>query len=359
MAILDCDLRGFSSGNGRQDLDISLVELVHHTVTAGLPLMSSSSRYRRTLLDQAWRVAAVLSTVERKNLSTRPTWCVSEGHRRREATEKVVASYILGMVQAQVTCTRLLGLTHLVHLSFVRGLTLTPAARPDFLGFDSAGMVSASIEAKGRTSALNSRDIAKAKSQASSGQVYLAGASKSMAVASLSWFDRQGNWRARLEDPEPSDAVTEIGMESALLGYYRPFIEAASEFHGSGRPQPNYVIPGYGIEIVIDPAIFEACRRSQTYFENSDANSSFLTRSVQELGPRGGHDQGFFWGNDGIGVRIPFGLFEKNLDETEKLDLWEWIETERGTQEGWGPTNFASTEGPDSTFPDDVPPIPK
>lgn len=94
------------------------------------------------------------------------------GYKRLDASEKSSVSYFLGMTQAKITCQRLLGASHMIHLDAYLAMIGQPAAhasRPDLVG---VGLPSTdctiAVEAKDRSGSRTAKVTDKAKEQAKS-----------------------------------------------------------------------------------------------------------------------------------------------------------------------------------------------
>jgi hypothetical protein len=153
----------------------------------------------------------------------------SASYHRLDPSEKSAVSYFLGMAQAKVTCARLLGISHLVHLDLLlaRVGRRTRRTRPDFIGFDlTTRTLSAAVEAKGRTHYWTDYLMNQAKNQARQ-LPFITGIPNTIEVASASWFDTDDSWNAHLVDPpRKRGGQDEYTQGDVLAAYYQPVVEA-------------------------------------------------------------------------------------------------------------------------------------
>jgi hypothetical protein len=211
------------------DLLVSPARLVWAAATVGATPISLGG-VSRPYLELSWRVALAIANIEEDVSSRR--WVRTAAYDRLDPSEKSAVSYGLGMTQAKITCEMLLGVPHLVHLDAVLALlgASTQRSRPDFVGFDLATMTyTVGVEAKGRSNGWTQDVTTKAKRQASLLPLAV-GATSSLRIASVAYFNEDACWEAYLEDPPSGSTYGELEgrvTSSVLLAaYYRPLVAA-------------------------------------------------------------------------------------------------------------------------------------
>ncbi len=177
-----------------------------------------------------WR--ATMATTNLRPTKSGKRWTRSPAYDRLDPSEKVAVSYFLGMLQSHLMAQEL-GYTHLVHVDRLLNLSgqkLT-GKRPDFvavsMGTGPGTVFGATWEAKGRTNGFNGAALTKAKAQAMK-TPSISGLTPVEAIASEAYFDADDNtWQAKLRDPEWDGAYMKAGLETYLMAYYLPMLEAA------------------------------------------------------------------------------------------------------------------------------------
>jgi hypothetical protein len=213
------------NGPDQGRLSLSLAELVWGAMTVGATPISMG-RMSRPLIELCWRSTLVAASLEEDPASGR--WGMADAYRRLDGTEKGAVSYFLGMMQAKITCQRLLRAPHLIHLDAFLAMVEQPARgpRPDLVGVSLPSLDCAIVvEAKGRTGDKTNKVIEDAKRQLSTPGVL--STNRAVRVASIASFDSRGRWKAYLEEAQgPSQPVTSMTVESLLAAYYRPLVAA-------------------------------------------------------------------------------------------------------------------------------------
>jgi hypothetical protein len=186
------------------------------------PLMATSPR--RPHAEMLWRVLLVQANLEARG----NRWVRSAAYQALDSSEKSAVSYFLGNIQAKVTSELALGVPHLVHVDTVLACLGRPTrkSRPDFIGSDAWGRLRpVAIEAKGRTHGWTAELATRSKAQARRIPAIL-GLPDPLSVTSIAWFERDGTWRARLEDPPARKLRSPLDLDTVLIGYYWPIVQA-------------------------------------------------------------------------------------------------------------------------------------
>jgi hypothetical protein len=254
-------LAGPTSGR----LSLSLAGLIWGAITVGMTPISMGGT-PRPLIELCWRAALATASLEQDSSSGR--WVRTAGYRRLDASEKRAVSYFLGMTQAKITCERLLGAPHLIHLDAYLAMIgqATRASRPDLVGVSLPSMdCTIAVEAKGRTGGRTEKVIGSAKKQASSLPGVLA-TSSAIRVASVASFDPRGRWEAYLEDPPgPFQPLTSLTAGSLLAAYYQPLVAALLAVAEDQRTEHDAMtmapLPGIDVILGIPTAIVTIMRQ--------------------------------------------------------------------------------------------------
>lgn len=211
-------------------VNISPLDLAKGAATVGVSPLSAGPP--RTFAELLWRINIVRANLAVDAATSR--WVRSPSYNRLDPSEKSAVSYFLGLTQARVMCEQLLGVDYLVHLDTL----LLPAGqprrrvRPDLVGYSISQMRSVAVEAKGRTNGHTARLVRGAKNQARNlPQVNLPnspGRGAYLPIASVSWFDSDGSWHSRLEDP-PGVEGSKIPWQVVATQFYRPLATALKD----------------------------------------------------------------------------------------------------------------------------------
>ena len=143
-----------------------------------------------------------------------------------DPSEKTGISYFFGLTVAKIIAERLLNAPWPQHVDKFAGLITPPLSRrerPDLIAQDRRGKWLV-LEAKGRSNALDSKTISKAKKQVNALQAINGKAPRRRVVAG-SYF-ANGNLRAILRDPREAKgrAVLDISEEVFIRNYYEPLV---------------------------------------------------------------------------------------------------------------------------------------
>lgn len=171
------------------------------------------------------------------------------------------------MMQAKITCERLLRAPHLIHLDAYLAMIglASRTSRPDLVGVSLPSMdCTIAVEAKGRTGGRTDKVIRDAKQQASLLPGVLS-TSASIRVASVASFDPRGWWEAYLEDPPgPFQPQASLTAGSMLAAYYRPLVAsllaAADEQITEDDAMTMLPLPGIDLILGIPTAIVTIMR---------------------------------------------------------------------------------------------------
>lgn len=180
-----------------------------------------------TFSQLTWRSHLVSS-----NLSVGPASILrSHAYDRLDPSEKSAVSYFLGMTQASLVIEKVLGIAFTAHLDLVMAALNIPLARrsrPDLLGVDPSGTLSASIEAKGRSGGFSSKVVSDAKIQAQKLPV-VQGVPLSLSLASLAYFDRSRVWLSHLEDPPATGSSLAVPKSLLIAAHYARLVDLAHD----------------------------------------------------------------------------------------------------------------------------------
>lgn len=282
MPAIPFNLVGLTQVGPPSALDISRIELATAAAVIGSPAAFSSIPGRRPLLELLWRIGMALSNLSEGSSS----WGRSPSYDRLDPTEKTSVSYFLGMVQAQLTCTRVLGYTHLSHLDALllqAGRSLT-GTRPDFLAVNAMGNAYvATVEAKGRTGGFAQPVIVRAKKQARA-IPGLPGFAPQATIASLAYFDKNGAWSAHLEDPPSAGAQLRLSPEDVLLVHYRAVIAAGRETRtwDVAATRASFSLPEMPLRLSLPSSLVKAYDESRALTQPARADRTPLLRAFRE-----------------------------------------------------------------------------
>ena len=160
-------LKGTSTTCYASILRTSWDELLIHAATVGdysFPLGVTS---QRPWIEFLWRRAMIKSCLDEQQHGY---LVQSESYRRLDPTEKGAASYFLGMTQASVLSSRVLGMSPVSHvddLLYWAFGKVPHQSRPDLIGYDPSGTGKLILEAKGRSDQFDWGPIVSAKCQVS------------------------------------------------------------------------------------------------------------------------------------------------------------------------------------------------
>lgn len=272
MSLIRYETHGFSTpvkppASGA--LPVSLAELIWGAITVGATPLSMGGT-PRPLIELSWRAAMAASSVEEESNSGQ--WTKTKSYIRIDPSEKRAVSYFLGMIQAKITCAKLLQAPHLIHLDAYLAMIgkSTNRSRPDLIGVDLPSMdCTIAVEAKGLSDGWRRAVAKKAKGQASSLPAIL-GTSKTIHVASVAYFGRRNRWKAYLEDPPSSPRPSSDSMRSgtALAAYYRPLVASAIEAGGEQVDEDDAMtiarIPGIDLILGVPTTIVDIMQELPT-----------------------------------------------------------------------------------------------
>lgn len=264
MACLEVVATNFARTVGAGPLEIGYAALFKAAALVGTPLPFRWPAGSRTVREVVWRIAMAHS-----NLTVRAgRWARSDSFDGLDPSEKGAVSYLLGGVQAQLTAQYSLGFSHLVHVdAIMRSLGIAVAGtRPDFLAVDAASRnYQATVETKGRTHGYTPDTLENAKLQARAHVgllVPLGGVQEH--IASISWFNRDREWQAALDDPDPLESGIEVSIGRALRVYYQPLVDIAQQT-GDIKRDGKYVtisVQESGLQLHLPAALFDAVSRA-------------------------------------------------------------------------------------------------
>ena len=196
--------------------DFSPLDVLLHSIAVGNPSIFAAHNYSRPFENILLRIAYIYNGIDLRNQNSNSWFRQNSYFPALDGSEKTPISYTLGMTQCSMMAERLFNAAVTVHLDAVHNLltgTGIPrgCARPDLLAYtttprsphDPCKLI---MEAKGRSRAYSSKDIAEASSQFSSiPQTIAKIAGNAQEVISISHFAyTKLFWRNHLTAPHVS-----------------------------------------------------------------------------------------------------------------------------------------------------------
>lgn len=319
---------GFTPAYKKRSIFTSTSELLHSAVVVGQTPGSAISsglggRMPPPSLSLLWKAYLISGNLRLYRHGPRriPVLRKSENYTRLDPTEKGAVSYFLGMTQAHLSAASVLGTPYSCHIDSLAKafhLPLGKVSRPDLV--TSNGSKTFVIEAKGRTHGFDRSVVESALRQLGKRPPVRSSAPLSTSwipkvrghVASLAYFDDNGDWSAWLEDPPPPQGLQVIDPPRAnaaiLAAHYEPIVSAIIEqrLESSSENFVEYKLNGGQIGELFVPRSIVQTFSDQEYEPGTSEKlisiGQELREVVKELGTENEGRPGKLM-NDGILVR--------------------------------------------------------